>query len=73
MRLRVYQVDFTRDGPDWIAKKGRYSVRIVPDVEYPGMWRIEHPQTRRLSTMVNLPRAKDAALGLVESLEFVSA
>ena len=73
MRLRVYQVDFMRDGLGWLAKKGRYFVRIVPDVRYSGMWRIENPETKQLSAMVNLPRAKDAALGLIESLEFVSA
>lgn len=73
MRLRVYQVEFTRDGPNWIAKKGRYTVRILPDSKYPSMWRIEHPRTKAVSGMVNITRAKDAALGLIESLEFVSA
>jgi hypothetical protein len=73
VRLRVYQVDFSWESPNWIAKKGRYRVCIVPDAKYPGMWRVEHPDSGRMSSMVNLPRAKDAALGLIESLEFTSA
>ncbi len=73
MRLRLYQVDYERDGVDWLAKKGRYQVRILRDAKYPTMWRIEHPKTGIVSDMVNLTRAKDVALGLVESLEFVES
>ena len=35
-------------------------VTVVPDDRYPNMWRIRHND--RLSDMVNLTRAKDAAI-----------
>ena len=71
MRIRIYQVDYLQDGENLIAKKGRHRVRILRDPKYPTMWRIEHPETKEISNMVNLTRAKDIALGLVESLEYV--
>ena len=37
--------------------------RVVPDAKYPGMWRIAWPDGRQ-SDMVNLTRAKDAAIVL---------
>jgi hypothetical protein len=39
--------------------------RIVPDGRWPGMWRISWSDGR-LSDMVNLSRAKDAAIALCE-------
>lgn len=39
--------------------------RVVPDDRYPGMWRIAWPDGR-LSDMVNLARAKDAAAAIAE-------
>ncbi len=36
-------------------------VTVVPDAEWPDMWRIRHDDGR-LSDMVNLSRAKDAAI-----------
>jgi hypothetical protein len=38
---------------------------VVPDSQWPGMWRIAWPDGR-LSDMVNLSRAKDAAESIVE-------
>jgi hypothetical protein len=38
--------------------------RIVPDLVWPKMWRVEFP-AGRLSDMVNRTRAKDAAAALV--------
>jgi hypothetical protein len=72
MRLRTYQVTFERDGLEWIAYKGLYRVRIVPDERYPKMWRVVRP-SGEITGMVNLTRAKDVALGMIESLEFVRA
>jgi hypothetical protein len=73
MRLRAYQVAYERgeDG-ELICRKGRYRVRIVPDQWDPQMWRVVYP-SGKVSDIVNLTRAKDAALGLVESLEFTRA
>jgi len=41
-------------------------VAIVPDAQYPGMWRVRSGDT--LSDMVNLSRARDAARALALSL-----
>src|SRR5215813_1773680 len=38
---------------------------VVPDADWPGMWRIAWPDGR-LSDLVNLPRAKDAAEAISE-------
>lgn len=70
MRLRVYQVDFRRTKNGWEARKGKFRVRIVPEPHFRGMWRVVYPDDT-LSGIVNLARAKDAALGLIESMEFV--
>jgi|KBSMisStandDraft_5_1062788.scaffolds.fasta_scaffold668610_2 hypothetical protein len=72
MRLRVYQVDFRRTKDGWEARKGKYRVKIVGDAVHRGMWRIVR-EDGTLSDMVNLTRAKDAALGLIEGREFVNA
>jgi hypothetical protein len=38
---------------------------VVPDGDYPNMWRVKHPDGR-LSDMANLSRAKDAAMALAQ-------
>lgn len=47
----------------FVRRSGRPLATIVPDTEWPGMWRVRMPDGR-LSDMVNLTRAKDAALSL---------
>jgi hypothetical protein len=37
---------------------------VVPDEQYPTMWRVKRPDGS-LSDMVNLPRAKDAAMAML--------
>jgi hypothetical protein len=44
----------------YLDGKGRAIVRIVPEETYSGMWRVSFDG--RLSDMVNLTRAKDAAV-----------
>ena len=46
----------------YLDGKGRAIVRIVPDETYPGMWRVL--SGGRLSDMLNLSRAKDAAVAI---------
>jgi hypothetical protein len=43
--------------------KGEPVVSIVPDERYPQMWRVQYPDGR-LTGMVNLTRARDAARGI---------
>ena len=43
----------------YIARKNT-GVSIAPDAKFPSMWRIRHGD--RVSDMVNLTRAKDAAI-----------
>jgi hypothetical protein len=38
---------------------------VVPDGDYPNMWRVKHPDGR-LSDMANLSRAKDAGMALAQ-------
>ena len=38
---------------------------VIPDAKYPSMWRIKWPDGH-LSDMVNLSRAKDAAVAIAE-------
>ena len=40
-------------------------LHVVPDATYPGMWRVRTPDGG-LSDMVNLSRAKDAAVAIAE-------
>src|SRR5262249_48079191 len=40
-------------------------VMVMPDLEWPGTWRIAWPDGQ-LSDIVNLPRAKDAAQAIAE-------
>jgi hypothetical protein len=46
----------------YLDGKGRAIVEIVPDNTYSGMWRVL--SGGRLSSMVNLSRAKDAAVAV---------
>jgi hypothetical protein len=46
------------------GKSTKALAEVIPDNEYPGMWRIRWPDGQ-LSDMANLSRAKDAAMVLV--------
>jgi hypothetical protein len=48
----------------YYGKSAKVLAEVIPDNEYAGMWRIRWPD-RQLSDMVNLSRAKDAAMVLV--------
>jgi len=57
-------LNWRHDGDAWAVRyRSRVLLQVVPDETYPGMWRIQHPDGW-LSDMVNLSRAKDAAIGL---------
>jgi hypothetical protein len=43
--------------------KRRKMLEVIQDAKYPTMWRVKHPDGS-LSDMVNLTRAKDAAIYL---------
>jgi hypothetical protein len=48
----------------WLYSEGRITgFSILPDIKWPQMWRIRKPDGS-LTDMVNLSRAKDAALVL---------
>jgi hypothetical protein len=49
---------------DRLFVRGRLVAKIVPDQQWPGMWRVQLPNGY-LSDIVNRSRAKDAALTLV--------
>jgi hypothetical protein len=48
---------------DRLFFRGRLVANIVPDQQWPGMWRVQLPNGH-LSDIVNCSRAKDAALTL---------
>jgi hypothetical protein len=55
-----------RTGGSWqLSRWGRVVAEVVPDERYPSMFRVKLPD-RPFSDMVNLTRAKDAALRLVD-------
>ena len=54
--------DLKWDGKRLCFRTGRLLATVEPDAKWPGMWRVLHDG--RLSDMVNLPRAKDAAVAL---------
>jgi hypothetical protein len=57
-------LSWSRDGVAWVVCHRRTElVRVVPDAKYPGMWLVRHLDCR-LSDIVNLSRAKDAAASL---------
>jgi hypothetical protein len=64
-----------RAAATWLAPADAYALyygnarsplcRVVPDIRYPGMWRVAWPDGQ-LSDMVNLARARDAAAAIAE-------
>ena len=46
------------------SKRGRLLATVIPDSKWPNMWRVFLPDGH-LTDMVNLTRAKDAAIALV--------
>jgi hypothetical protein len=60
---RGYQ--WLQDGQRWDLRSGDLVVaRVIPDVVYPNMFRVEHRGT--LSDLASLSRAKDAALTIAD-------
>jgi hypothetical protein len=56
------KLKWQRDGANWILLYGRRRMgRVVPDVQYPGMFR--SVKSQGLSDMANLSWAKDAVVG----------
>jgi hypothetical protein len=53
------------DGSWQLSRWGRVVAEVVPDERYPSMFRVKLPD-RPFSDMVNMTRAKDAALRLVD-------
>ena len=47
------------------GRKRRPLIEVVPDTPWPGMWRLRTPDGT-LSDLVNLARAKDAAMAAAE-------
>jgi hypothetical protein len=57
-------LNWRRGGEVWVVRyRSRVLLQVVPDLTHSGMWRIRHPDGR-LSDLVNLSRAKDAATSL---------
>jgi hypothetical protein len=56
-----------RENPVWRGRRlmvcGRLVATVVPDATWPKMWRVKLPNGH-VTDMVNLTRAKDAALAL---------
>jgi hypothetical protein len=68
MRLVIAQFDYLPDGDGVkICQPGktRALARIVPDTQYPAMWRVVRPDGG-LTDMVNKTRALDMAYGRAE-------
>ena len=65
--MRTYgqrALSFRRDGTGLAVCHGRaVVVRVVPDERWPGMWRVRYPDGR-LTDLVNITRAKDAAFSI---------
>jgi hypothetical protein len=62
---RTYQ--WRTDGGRWeLTMAGQVVAKVVPDATHAGMWRIDLGDGV-LSDMVNLPRAKDAAVPLADA------
>jgi hypothetical protein len=55
--------DLIWDGGELQLNRGRVLATVVPDEIWPGMWRARLPDGH-LADMVNLSRAKDAAVSL---------
>jgi hypothetical protein len=57
-------LNWQKDGEAWAVRyRSRVLLQVAPDLTHSGMWRIRHPDGR-LSDLVNLSRAKDAATSL---------
>ena len=68
MQLRKRERHELESYDEWHLHRGRLRTplcRVVPDDVWHGMWRIVWPDGER-SDMVNLTRAKDAAMVLVQ-------
>jgi hypothetical protein len=59
--------DFRWDGNCLLLRTGRKMAAIEPDRDYAGMWRVRMPDGT-LTDMVNLTRAKDAAVALASAV-----
>jgi hypothetical protein len=73
MRLATYCFRFLPDGDGLKVcspTSTKALARLVPDKVYAGMWRVVRPDGR-LSDMVNVTRAKDAAWGLAETAVYL--
>jgi hypothetical protein len=57
---------YTWKGDALFHGAGRTGFSVMPDEQYPRMWRVRYPDGR-LSDMVNRTRAKDAALVAYET------
>src|SRR5262249_2819323 len=63
---RMTSLTWRREGLDWVLLMGRRRFgRVVPDIQYPGMWRSKL-SGGRLSDMSNLAWAKNAVLVAAE-------
>jgi hypothetical protein len=60
--MRIYNsTDLVWRGPELqLGNSGSLLAIIVPDADWPGMWRVHTPKGH-ITDMVNLTRAKDAA------------
>lgn len=55
-------LDMQWKGTELRLNSGRLLAEVIPDMEWGKMWRVFTVHDRRLSDMVNLTRAKDAAV-----------
>lgn len=55
--------DLHWDGPRLRLRSGRVLASVEPDATWPGLWRVRVPDGS-LTEMVNLTRAKDAAVSV---------
>ena len=55
--------DLAWDGPNLCSRAGTLLATVAPDTDWPNLYRVRLPDGR-LTDMVNLSRAKDAALSL---------
>ena len=51
-------------GDQLMIGRRQSGARVVPDAQWPNMWRVEYPKGV-LSDMANRARAKDAAMSMV--------
>jgi hypothetical protein len=58
--------DFHWKDDDLMVGNSRVGVKIIPDSQWPGMFRVEYPEDI-ISDMANLTRIRDAAIHLAAS------